>query len=165
MNITKNSFSDLRFATYTNKFLIKWTLKNTFLDVFSVSVPVRYCRFRLFFSKKQQYVTCSHLCPSWDLSLGSSWGADFKYIYFLGEKPSIFHIDSLIIFTFCFHIHMNSRKLTFTWILPEIISWILVFLHKPIHSLLSVVQKNNFWNFFHFLFLRYCLLRDFFSKK
>ena len=57
MNITKNSFSDLRFSTYTNKFLIKWTLKNTFFNVFSFSVPVRYCRFRLFFSKKQQYVT------------------------------------------------------------------------------------------------------------
>ena len=106
MNITKNSFMELAFSTYTNKFLIKCRLKKTFFRAFlifrswDIAIPDGF-----FF---QKITICNFCCSqrllSCDLSSESSWGLDFKYIYFFGWKS--FHFW----YTHSYHICLLAKK-------------------------------------------------------
>ena len=146
MNITKNSFLELVFSIHTNKFLIKCTFKkNFFSSFFSFFVPEILPFQTVFFQTTISNFCCSQLLPSCDLSLESSWGVDFKYIYFYGWKSYHFW------YTDSYHICVLPKKkckLTFAWILPKNNSWNSLFLYTPINSLLSVRSKKLFFELF-----------------
>ena len=105
MNITKNSFLELVFSIHTNKFLIKCTFKkNFFSSFFSFFVPEILPFQTVFFQTTISNFCCSQLLPSCDLSLESSWGVDFKYIYFYGWKSYHFW------YTDSYHICLLAKK-------------------------------------------------------
>ena len=108
-------------------------VKKNFFALFLVQM----LPFQMFFFQKRfiSNFSCRQLCSLCDLWLESSWGVDFKYIYCYGWKT--FHSPYIESYHIC-PFPEKVCKLTFAWILPKIISWIQVFLHKLIDKLLSV---------------------------
>ena len=114
-------------------------MKKNFFPVFSSFGSRDIVVSNVFFQKISiSNFYCSQLWASCDRSLESSWGVDSKYIFFMGQKPLLFDIKSLIILTIlgkkCLnHFRMNISKNYF------------FDLHTPIDSFLSVCQKNPFF--------------------
>ena len=115
MIVTKNYLLELPFHIRTNRSLFQPTLKITFFFedfpcFLSKILPLQ----TLFFHKILIY----NFCPSCDISLKSSWGLDFKYIYFYGSKRFYFSYNE------SYHICFFAKKvckLTFRWILQKIV--------------------------------------------
>ena len=134
MKITKNSFLDWHVFTYTYRFCFEMYLKKPIFQG-NWSFPYPDIAVSDIFGGKSficNFCYTEHFA-SCNTPLESSWGGDFKYIYFQGLiylllKPFVFNIKSLIIFRIFPKIKLNS---TFVWKWPKILCWIdMFYLHQ-----------------------------------
>ena len=115
--------------------------KEYFVKTFPCLVPRILLLQTLFFQKLLISSFCSTQHCRWcDTPLESSWGGDFKYIYFYGFK--ICHFPDKESSHIC-HFPWNILELTFVWKFLKNFHWIYNFLYTQSDSFFGVGQKKN----------------------
>ena len=106
---------ELSFHTCTNRFLFQCRLKRTFFRGFPWLVPEIFPLQTVFFQKSLLCNFCySQHGASCDISLESSSGVDFKYIYFCRSKTFQFYcIESYHI---CYFPEITSKRTFAVWV-------------------------------------------------